>query len=131
MKPFSGLMILFVICFSFFSCKKKEDKIVAAWDYVYLMAADSNKVQTWIFDTEKSITRTIQKPDTTTVDTGTYSIDTRLLNSPNLLINGIHPDVDGTYEILTLNKKFLIIQRVLLSDGSSSGAFMRSEFVKK
>lgn len=131
MKLFSGLLIILVICYSFTSCKKKEDKVIGTWEYVYMMAADTNKVQTWVFNDDKSLTRTIQRIDTTIIDIGTYSFDSRFLDSPNLLINGIHGDVDGTYEILTLNKKFLIIQRILLSDGSSNGAFIRSEFVKK
>ncbi len=130
MKPFLGLIFILVFLF-FFSCKKKEEKIIGTWEYVYLTAADSNKIQTWVFSSDKTLIRTVQFSDTTITNTANYSLDTRFLNSPNLLIKEVNPDVDGTYEILTLNKKFLIIQRILLSNGSSAGAFSRAEFVRK
>lgn len=121
---FSGL-------FLFFSCKKKEDKIVGKWEYVYLTSSDAGKTQTWEFNSDKSFIRNIVLSDTLLIDTANYSFESRFIESPNLKINELHPDWDGTYEILTLNKKFLIIQRILLSDGSSQGAFRRAEFVKK
>ena len=131
MKQIFTLVIFFVLIVFSFSCKKKENKILGTWQYVYLTAADTNKTQTWVFNDDKSLIRSIQTTDTTIIDTATYSFNSRFLDSPNLLINELHPDQDGTYEILTLNKKYFIIQRILLSDGNSAGAFLRAEFVKK
>ena len=125
------ISILFISFFSFFSCKKKEEKIVGTWQFVYLQAADTGKIQTWKFNEDKSIVREIQFTDTLIVDSAIYSFEPRFLSSPNLKVNELHPDLDGTYEILTLNKKYLIIQRILNAQGSSQGVFFRTEFVKK
>lgn len=131
MKQFIFLIVIVIISLIFFSCKKKEVKIIGNWEYVYLKASDTINVQSWLFNEDKSLIRTVQQPDTIITDTANYSLDSRFLDSPNLLIKELNSSFDGTYEILTLNKEILIIQRILLADGSSAGAFMRAEFVKK
>jgi hypothetical protein len=109
-------------------CKKKEEKILGNWEYVYLSSADSNKYQVWSFNEDNSI---ISAVDTLKPDTGTWSIDSELLNGSSLVITSMNETFDGTYDIITLNKKYLIIQRILLSNGVSGGAFLRAEFIKK
>ena len=131
MKLLTQLLIIGVIIIFFSNCKKKEEKIVGTWRYVYLKATDTINVQTWTFNEDNSVIQSIKSPDTLKLDTATYSIKSKIISYPDLKITGFNFDLDGTYEVLTLNKKFLIIQRVLLSNGSSGGAFLRSEFVKQ
>lgn len=129
------VLVILLILFSY-SCKKKEDKIVGIWQYVYLKSSDSNKVQTWEFKNDKTFIRSEKITDTVMVDTANFSISPRFFDSPNLLISNLPLtieglDFNGTYEVLTLNRKYLIIQRILLDNGNSGSAFLRAEFVKK
>ena len=121
------LISVFIISISV-CCKKKEVKIVGSWKYEYLSSVDTNKVQIWSFNEDKSIIKSL---DTLKPDTGTWSIKSDLLSGSMLKISSMDDHFDGTYEILTLNKKYLILQRVLLSNGVSAGAFLRAEFIKK
>lgn len=127
------LISFFIISFSI-CCKKKDEKILGNWEYVYLTSIDANKVQTWSFYEDNSIIKSI---DTLKPDTGTWSMEaSRLKGGRRLVISNLSrhndgTDYNGTFEILTLNKKYLILQRVLLSNGSAPGAFLRAEFIKK
>ena len=125
------IVISFVLVAFFSGCKKKEDKILGNWKYTYISTSDINKVQTWVFNEDKSLIRTISD---TLADTATWSINKEIFNGSRLVISNSNDNFDGsvngTYEILTLNRKYLIIQRFLLSNGISGGAFKRIEFKK-
>jgi hypothetical protein len=125
------LFIALLINFSlfFFSCqKKKEEKITGNWQYIYLTNTN-NTIQNWTFIDNNKFIKTI-KTDTIISDTADWKLTADALSATKLKITGINEWTDGTYEILTLNKKYLIIQRISLSSGSSDGAFNRMEFVK-
>jgi hypothetical protein len=129
MKLFIQYILIILLSASLFvSCKKKEEKILGNWGYVYLSSDDANKIQTWTFNEDNSV---ISAVDTLKPDTGTWSIDKDFLDGKSLVISNMNTKFDGSYDILTLNKKNLIIQRFLLSNGVSGGAFLRAEFIKK
>lgn len=123
--PFIFIILLTII----FSCqKKKEERITGKWQYVYLNNA-GNTTQTWSFNNDKSIIRTIIS-DTIVSDTAKWEIKAKAFSRPDLTIFNLTDTVNGQYEVLTLNKKFLIIERIILSDGNTGGAFRRYEFIK-
>lgn len=121
--------LLFSISISFISCqKKKEEKILGSWQVVFLTNV-SNKTLTWTFTENNKFIREI-KSDTLIYDTAEWSITAKALTPTTLRILNFNNDTNGTYEVLTLNKKYLIIQRIMRDDGNSDGAFNRIEFVK-
>lgn len=134
MKRINIYIVIFFVLVAFFSgCKKKEDKILGTWKYIYISTSDINKVQIWTFNEDKSLIRTISD---TLADTAIWSVDKEIFNNARLVISNSNDNLDGTgsvngtYEMLTLNRKYLIVQRFLLSNGSSEGAFKRLEFKK-
>ncbi len=130
MKRYLLFIILLVnLSFIFLSCqKKKEEKIMGSWQYVYLTDVN-NTIQNWTFIEHNKFIKTI-KTDTLISDTADWKLTVEALSATTLKITGVNEWTDGTYEVLTLNKKYLIIQRIMLSSGSSDGAFNRMEFVK-
>jgi len=113
-------------------CKPKEQIILGDWEYVSL-TIDTNKAQIWSFKEDNSIIRSLD----TLKDTGTWLMEAaRISGGKRLVVSGLSnlavgAEANGTFEILTLNNKYLILQRILLSDGTAGGAFLRIEFVKK
>lgn len=120
---------LFALCF--ISCTKKEKKVIGSWQYVYMSVSDTNKTQYWVFNSDNRFIRTIQTPDSTSIDTGSYLLKNYFLQADNIVITELSSEYDGTYEILTLNKKYFIIQRIVLPDGNATGSFLRAEFFKE
>ncbi|OFX36960.1 MAG: hypothetical protein A2X08_16880 [Bacteroidetes bacterium GWA2_32_17] len=122
--------IIFIVLLSvIFSCQKnKEEKITGKWQFVYLTNA-GNTIQTWSFNNDNSLIRSITT-DSTISDTAKWDIQAKAFSRPDLTITSLNYDFDGVYEVLTLNKKFLIIERIILTDGNTGGAFKRYEFVK-
>lgn len=130
MKRFAFIIAILISCSIFFiSCqKKKEEKILGSWQYVYLTNV-GNTTQIWDFTEDfKFITKITT--DTVVYDTANWSISAKAFSPTLLKINGIKREIDGTYKVLTLNRKYLIIQRIMLDNGNSEGAFNRIEFVK-
>ncbi len=124
--PFTLILLLIVT----FGCqKKKEEKITGKWQYVYLSDV-GNTIQTWTFNNEKKIIRSITT-DTTITDTASWKIEAKAFKRPDLTITSLGSGIDGVYEVLTLTKKFLIIERTAFINGDTGGAFNRIEFVKK
>jgi hypothetical protein len=104
MKLFRNTFFFFLLLMcALLSCKKKENKILGSWNYVY--GINSNIAQIWTFKDDNSVIRSIQD---TIKDTATWSINTKLLESSNLKLSNFEL-FSGTYEILTLNKKYLIL----------------------
>jgi hypothetical protein len=133
MKRFLILALVFSLFLVFNSCqKKKEDKILGNWKYVYLQNI-GNKEQTWYFTDNKKFIITIQDSIIYN-DTAEWSLSTNLLSPATFKIINLKKingeSINGTYEVLTLNKKYFIIQRTILENGSTKGAFNRMEFVK-
>ncbi|PIP53619.1 MAG: hypothetical protein COX07_09725 [Bacteroidetes bacterium CG23_combo_of_CG06-09_8_20_14_all_32_9] len=128
MKHFIILFSILIFSFINLSCqKKKEEKIEGSWQYVYLTKV--NKVQTWTFNNDYKLIRSIKTDTTTISDTANWSMDVKYISKSNLKISNFN-DIEGTYEIQTLNRKYLVIQRILFLNGSKNGAFIRMEFVK-
>lgn len=113
-----------------FSCSKsKEKKIIGSWEQQYFVKYDDDRLTVWTFADDQTVTEDFfygSNIDTTIV--GTYTINVNL-GTCYLTVEGFGLD-DGKYQILKLNKKFLIMQRVEFN-GSINGAFSRKEFVKK
>ena len=131
---FKYCFVILLLISLFICCNKKEEQIVGDWKYVFLSSIDTNKVQIWSFYEDKSLVKSL---DSLKPDTGTWSMEaSRLKGGRRLVISNLSShndgtDYNGTYEVLTLNDKYLILQRLKLSDGNSGGAFLRVEFIKK
>lgn len=128
MKKIIPYLFISIIFLSLGCKKKKEEKINGNWEYVYLSNVGNTK-QIWTFNKDKSLIRTTYS-DSITSDTSNWQIETNTLSRPNLTISNLNNEFDGTYELLTLNKKFLIIERIILINGNTGGAFTRHEFIK-
>lgn len=124
-------LLLFLAALSLFSCSKskQEKKITGTWDMVFLMANPDGKSIHWIFNDSGSLITSCNY-DSTQNDTATFTIDASFLDAYYLTISGLNAFRDGQYQILKLNKKYLILQRISGSNGASEGAFARLEFVK-
>jgi len=122
--------IIFIVLLSvIFSCQKnKEEKITGKWQFVYLTNA-GNTIQTWSFNSDNSLIRSIIT-DSTISDTAKWDIQAKAFSRSDLIITSLNYDINGVYEVLTLNKKFLIIERIAFVDGNTDGTFSRLEFVK-
>ena len=128
MKQIIPFTLVFILFFSFGCQKNKEEKINGNWEYVYLSNVGNTK-QIWTFNKDKSLIRSITI-DSTISDTASWKIEAKAFSRPNLTISNLDDINDGIYEVLTLSKKFLIIERISLSNGNTEGAFNRIEFVK-
>ncbi len=126
------LIILPVITFMAISCSKSKEqkKIIGVWEYQYFTHYDDNRTITWTFADDQTITQYSVVDNYADTVVATYSVDANLGDAYYVTIKGIDTDNDGKYQILKLNKKFLIMQRVE-QDGQTGGAFIRKEFVKK
>jgi len=125
------IVVVIVLVTISFGCKKKEDKILGTWKYIYMSAAEMNSTETWMFNEDKSLIRTKKADTTIAIDTAIWSINKDFFNGSDIVVSDLDEWFDGTYHILTLNRKYLILQRTLLPDGSSAGAFRRAEFKKE
>ncbi len=128
MKKIGFFLPLFILLL--WSCAKpKEKKIIGSWEYQYFTHYDDGRSITWVFADDGILTQytKVDNPDTVTAS---YKIDAKYDNTYYLTIDGINVDNDGKYRILTLNKKFLIMQRVE-HNGQTKNVFARKEFVKK
>jgi len=125
-----NICILLLTSFIFISCQKKQEKKISGeWNYVYLSNV-SNTTQTWDFSNDKNLYRKITT-DTTIIDTANWKIDTKVFERPLLIISNFKDSLNnGIYEVLTLNKKYLVAQRISFLNGTTGGAFNRIEFYK-
>jgi hypothetical protein len=130
---FSKTKTLFLIltALTLFSCSKsrQEKKIAGTWDMVFLMANPTGQTIHWTFNDSGSLFTSCNN-DSTQNDTATFLIDASFMDAYYLTISGLNTFRDGQYQILKLNKKYLILQRISGPDGASAGAFSRLEFVK-
>lgn len=131
MLRFRYITIVLLLIGILFCCKKKDEKILGNWKYVYLSSVDTGKIQIWTFNEDKSLIVSLNDVDTLLLDTGTWSIKKEMFNGSRLTISSLESRYNGTYEMLTLNKKYLILQRILLENGVAAGAFLRTEFIRK
>lgn len=131
MKRFLLLLtLIFSYSFVFIGCqKKKEEKILGNWQYVYLKNV-GDSVLTWTFKDDNKIYTELKTDTISYCDTAEWTLTSKALSTTTLKITGINEWTNGTYEVLTVSKKYLIIQRIILENGSSEGAFNRIEFVK-
>ena len=124
------IALLSIYSFVFVSCQKeKENKLAGTWKYVFLSNV-SNTSQTWSFTNDGKFTRTILIDTISSCDTAEWSLSAKLFAATTIKIQKLDEWTNGTYKVLTLSKKYLIIQRIFLENGDSKGAFKRMEFVK-
>lgn len=127
-----NIFLLFVISlFLLTGCseKRKQEKLIGSWDVVFLSAADTGKNVIWTFAEGGNLFVTT-RTDTFIVDSATYIMDSKFADAYYVTINGVNYWEDGKYRIDKLNKKILIMERVMLLDGQESGSYLHKEFVK-
>lgn len=128
------VIILFAIFTSaiFTNCKKQAaNKLEGTWRYWYLSKQDSGKLQYWEFREPNLLFQTLYYQDSVHKDTGYWKLEKDFLEPIYLEITNLSGKYDGTYRILKLNKKFLILHRYKLSTGATGGAFLRLEFTRE
>ncbi len=130
MKKF--IVFLPIIALLIVSCSKKRDqkKIIGSWEYQYFQHHEDNRAITWVFADDQTLTQ--YHIEDTNADTivATYAIEKKFGDAHYVIIKGIDTDNDGKYQILKLNKKYLIMERVE-QNGHTQGVFVRKEFIKK
>lgn len=107
------------------------NKLDGRWRYWYLSKQDSGKIQYWEFREPNLLFQTLYYEDSVKIDTGYWKLEKDFLEPIYLEITNLSGKYDGTYQILKLNKKFLILQRYKLSSGSTGGSFFRLEFTRE
>ncbi len=115
-----------------FSCSKSKEqkKIIGTWEYQYFTHYDDNRTITWVFADDNTLTQYFFVGNYADTIVATYSVDANFGDAYYVTINGIDTYNDGKFQVLKLNKKYLIMQRVELN-GKTEGVFERKEFVKK
>lgn len=132
MMRYIFLIFIMFFCFSFFSCQKNyEKKIEGTWRFYYLSMQDTGISDLWTFYKNKTLIRVLYSSDTLRFDTAQWEITKPFLEPTFLKIEGLDYNHDGTFQIIKLNKELLILQRIKLSDGNSSGSFKYFEFKRQ
>jgi len=126
------IILLSMVLGTMFSCSKSTEQknFVGTWDYQYFTHYDDNRTITWVFSDDNTLTQYFVQGNYADTIVATYSVDANFGDAYYITVSGIDVYNDGKYQVLKLNKKFLIIQRVE-SDGKTAGVFVRKEFVKK
>ncbi len=127
-------LIIFLIALTiiFTNCKKQvASKLEGTWRYWFLSKQDSGKLQYWEFREPNLLFQTLYYQDSVFKDTGYWKLEKNFLEPIYMEITHLSGKYDGTYRILKLNKKFLILHRYKFSTGSTEGAFLRLEFTRE
>ena len=121
-----------MLLLAMFSCSKSKEqkKIVGTWDYQFFTYYDDNRTITWVFADDNTLKQYLVQGNQSDTIVASYSVDANFGDAYYVTISGIDNRNDGKYQVLKLNKKFLIMQRVELN-GQTKGVFVRKEFVKK
>ena len=126
------LIFLPVITLLIVSCSKSKEqkKIIGSWEYQYFQHYDDNRTITWVFADDQTVTQYYVAGNYADTAVATYSVDANFGDAYYVTIKGIDIYNDGKYQVMKLNKKFLIMERVELN-GQTKGVFSRKEFVKQ
>ncbi|PKP23027.1 MAG: hypothetical protein CVU05_01230 [Bacteroidetes bacterium HGW-Bacteroidetes-21] len=129
----NAIIIFSCIAIFSYSCseKRKQEKLIGSWDVVFLTAAESGSDVTWTFAEGGSLFVTSRGTDTTIVDSASYFMDSKFLDAYYVTISDLNYWEDGKYMIQKMNRKILIMERVMMPDGQTSGSYLHKEFVKK
>ena len=130
MKKFVVFLPVFVLLIVSCSKSKEQKKIIGSWEYQFFQYYDDNRTITWVFADDGTMTQFFNSEIKSDTVVASYRIDANFGDAYYLTVDGIDENNDGKYQILKLNKKFLIIQRVEYK-GETKGVFSRKEFVKK
>lgn len=134
MKLFHLIIFLFIVIY-LSSCSKarEEEKLIGSWSKVFLMKEelDSGKTFFWTFDEKQALYTTEYKMDTTVIDTAKFVIDKKFPTTFYIDITGLNYGQDGRYQVIKLNKKILVLERVAYPNGTVPGSYLWKEFVKK
>lgn len=123
-----------------FSCSKsgEQKKIIGTWEYQFFTHYDDNRTITWVFADDNTLTQYCTSDSYADTIVASYSVDANFADAYYVTISdfevrnecGEYHNDNGKYQVLKLNKKFLIMQRVELN-GKTEGVFACKEFVKK
>lgn len=132
MKLFPVIILLFTVIY-LSSCSKarEEEKLIGSWYKVYLMASETGKTSIWTFDEDHALYIKEYDADTMTTDTAQYTIDKKLPSTFFVDITGLKSGETGRYQVIKLNKKILVLERIAYDNGSVRGSYLWKEFVKK
>ena len=125
-----GVIIIILIAILFTSCKKRVvSKLQGEWKMVPLNEYYLDKDVTWNFAENDKLIITEVSTDTTKVDSAEYVVNVNAAGKKYITITEREIN-NGTYQINTLNKSILKLQRTEKEDGETAGAFLWYEFVK-
>lgn len=132
-----NFIILIIVTAVLVSCstKREDEKLTGTWNVVFLTAGEQTKTVYWTFSDGNTLTTTDYRTDTTIIDTGSYFMTkefpaTFFVDITSLDYNSQGLDLNGRWQIIKLNKKFLTLERVLMPSGSRPGAYLWKEFTK-
>ncbi len=125
------ILLLTGIILSSCSKAKEEEKIIGSWSKVFLRADEADQILIWTFDEGQALYTTKYETDTIKIDTAQFVIDKKFPSIFYIDITGLDLDENGRYQVIKLNKKILVIERIAYSNGSVPGSYLWREFVKK
>ncbi|GEM_PF-3156497 len=133
--PYNSLLIV-LITITLSSClKSKESKLTGNWESQALddVQSGSNNLQNWTFDAGYKIKIEDLLTDTTQYYEGIYALSSKNMgiNGYYLTISKMNSSLNGRYKIIELSKTKLVLHRIELENGSTSGAFLWKDMLKK
>lgn len=137
------IFIFVTLLIIFYGCvKQAEKRLEGTWRlYCCVSLSDTAFVQLWTFSKPDVLSRVIINNDSFIYDRAKWEIVQNFLEPKFVIISSLDETndtndnvynlLDGKYQILVLNKKYMFLQRTQLPNGASKGAFMRLEFAKE